>query len=372
MNILYIANARIPTEKAHGIQIIKMCEAFAVGNKLELVLPRRLNKIKDNPFSYYGVERTFKIKKLPCLDLIPFYKYLGNLGLWIESLTFFLSVFFYVIGKKVDIIYGRDSFLLLLGLFKKNIIFEAHVFSKNYFLYSLFLKKSKGIVVITQKLKDLFIERGIPSTKIFIAPDAVDLKKFNIAETQEECRRKLNLLQGEKIILYTGHLYGWKGAQVLAKTSSYLPEGVKVYFVGGTKEDIQEFKIQASNVKIVGHRPYAEIPYWLGAADILVLPNSGKEEISRHWTSPMKMFEYMAARRPIVASDLPSIREILNKENAVLIEPDNPEALARGMKEVLRSPQLSDKIVARAFQDVQEYTWEKRVEKILFFLNNSR
>jgi len=374
MNISYIANARIPTEKAHGIQIIKMCEAFALSNKLELILPRRLNQIKDNPFSYYGLERTFKIKKLFCLDLIPFHKYLGHLGLWIESLTFFFSVLFYTIGKKVDIIYGRDSFLLLLSFFKKNLVFEAHTFPKNYFLYSPFFQKLKGIVVITQKLKDLFVEQGISPLKIFIAPDGVDLEIF---ETQKECRRKFNLPQDKKIVLYTGHLYGWKGAQVLAEASAYLPENVEVCFVGGTKEDIQEFSAQGESApggknNIVGHRPYAEIPYWLKAADVLVLPNSGKEEISKHWTSPMKMFEYMAAKRPIVASDLPSIREILNEENAVLIEPDNPEALARGVKEVLQEPQLFDKIVNRAFQGVQEYTWQKRVEKILFFLNNLR
>ena len=115
---------------------------------------------------------------------------------------------------------------------------------------------------------------------------------------------------------------------------------------------------------MVGHRPHGEIPYWLKAADVLVLPNSGKEDISKYWTSPLKMFEYMASGRPIVASDLPSIREVLNGENAILVEPDNPEKLAGGIKAILQNNQLSDRISIKAVLDVQEYSWTKRVQKI--------
>ena len=73
----------------------------------------------------------------------------------------------------------------------------------------------------------------------------------------------------------------------------------------------------------------------------------------------------MAAKRPIVASDLPSIREVLNEGNAILVEPDNPKALAQCIKKALTSDDVSQK----AFEDVQEYTWDKRVKKILKFIN---
>ena len=367
----------MPTEKAHGIQIIKMCETFVqVGNEVELIIPQRFNWIKEDPFEYYGIERNFKIKKLPCVDLIPLDRHIGHLGFWIESATFNFFVFPYIFFKKADIIYTRDKFFLPLILFKKNLVFEAHTFSKNYFLYSPFLKKLKRIIVITQKLKDLFVERGIGTDKILVIPDAVDLEKFDIKETQEECRKKLNLPLNKKIVLYTGHLYLWKGVDTLAQASRYLPEEVMLYFVGGTEKDIENFKLQVrsyelQNVLVVGHRPYGEIPYWLKAADVLVLPNSGKEEISKHWTSPIKMFEYMASKRPIVASDLPSIREILNAENSVLVKPDNPEVLAQGIKKVLQNPELSAKILTYAFQDVQNYTWQKRIENILKFIKQA-
>jgi GxxExxY protein len=375
---------------------------------VELIIPRRFNWIKENPFDYYGIEtiddhglnqwksvvlnpreselinhsrksvvlnprksEPFKITRLPCLDLISLDKYLGNLGLWIESFTFLISAFFYLLFKKADFFYTRDKEILLLTLIKKNFIYEAHGFPQNYFLYSPFFKKLKGIVVITQKLKELFVEKGIPENKILVAPDGVDLEEFDIKETKEECRGKLDLPLDKKIVLYTGHLYEWKGVDTLAKASQYLPGDVEIYFVGGTKEDVEKFKVRCSNVRnirIVGHRSHSEIPYWLKAADVLVLPNTAKEDISKYWTSPMKMFEYMASKRPIVASDLPSIREILNENNSILVEPDNLQALANGIKKILQNPEIADKISNQAFQDVQQYTWEKRAKKILEFL----
>ena len=370
--IIYIANVRIPTEKAHGIQIMKMCESFALSNpgNVELIVPNRFNPIKEDAFAYYRVKKNFKITKIPCFDLIPLDKYLGRVSLWIQALSFSFFVFPYLFFKKADIIYTRNKFLLFLCFFKKKIIFEAHVFPKNYSLYSLFFKKIKGMVVITKKLKDLFRKAGILEHKILVAPDAVDLEKFDLKENREECRKRLNLSFDKKIVLYAGHLYKWKGADVLAQVSEYLPRDVSIYFVGGTDKDIKEFKNKNSKfkVQVVGHRPHSEIPYWLKAADILVLPNTAEENISKYWTSPIKMFEYMAAKRPIIASDLPSIREILNEKNALLVNSDNSKDLARGIRKILENPELATKILTQAFKDVQGYTWQKRAKIILNFI----
>ena len=90
MKIIYLANARIPTEKAHGIQIMKMCEAFSDADaKILLLIPRRINWIKEDPFEYYGIKKNFRIKKLPTIDLIPLDFILGNLALWIQAISFF-------------------------------------------------------------------------------------------------------------------------------------------------------------------------------------------------------------------------------------------------------------------------------------------
>lgn len=365
----------MPTEKAHGIQIMKMCEAFtSADHKIELIVPFRFNHLKKDSFKYYGVRRNFKIKKIPALDLINVLKIriCQQIFFLLHYLSFSLTALIYTSFRKADVIYSRDELpLYFLSFFKNSLFWETHIFKKNFVVQRL-LRKCQGLVVITEKLKELYISNSADSEKIIVAPDGVDLQKFDIEENHEECRCRLNLPLDKKLIVYTGHLYGWKGAEILAKSARLLDQDKVIVFIGGVKQDIERFKKTYGahkNILVIGNRPHSEVPYYLKSADVLVLPNSAKEDISKFYTSPLKLFEYMASKRPIVASNLPSIREILNKNNSVLVEPDNPESLAQGIKKVLKNRDLADKISNNAEQDVQKYSWEKRVNNIITFIN---
>ena len=142
--------------------------------------------------------------------------------------------------------------------------------------------------------------------------------------------------------------------------------------MGGTDYDIQKFKQKTkylNNILIFCHKPYDQIPSLLKAADILVLPNSAKEEISNRYTSPLKLFEYMASGRPIVASSLPSITEILNSKNAVLVKPDDVRSLMEGVIKLLDDSLFGFELAKKGLEDVQDYTWQNRAVLVLNFLS---
>ena len=86
------------------------------------------------------------------------------------------------------------------------------------------------------------------------------------------------------------------------------------------------------------------------------------------YASPLKLFEYMASGRPIIASDLPALREILNDKNALFFEPGNADDLARAIKMLKQSQALGYHLSQQALSDVKEYTWDKRALKILDFI----
>ena len=104
---------------------------------------------------------------------------------------------------------------------------------------------------------------------------------------------------------------------------------------------------------------------------MLVLPNTGREVTSQKFTSPLKLFTYMASGVPIVASDLPALREVISENTAYLVTPDSPDALAQVVIEVLRDPQEAARRAQGALRAVAEYTWESRAEKILQFLQRN-
>ena len=371
MKIIYLANLRLPTEKAYGIQIAKMCEAFNdAGHEVTLIYPERQNKIKDNIFDYYGLRDSFDCNRVGVLD---FY--------WPGFLDKFAAVIKnYISAKKLvhealkykdaDIFYTRDELVdYFLSCYKKNVIFESHRFSnKRKIFYSRFKKLNLKIVAISQELKDAFIRFGYKESNILVARDGVDAALFDINLSKEESRRTCNLPQDKKIIMYSGHLFEWKGADVLAEAAYNMPDSLFV-FAGGTDRDIEKFKAkyESDNILILGRSPHSKVPSLLKAADVLVLPNRSKEIISEKYTSPLKLFEYMMSQRPIVASDLPSIREVLNDKNSILVGSDSPAELMRGIENVLSDSSLAERIAIQSYQDVKEYTWSRRAEKIIRF-----
>ena len=353
---------------------MKMCEALASqGCAVELVVPRRKRLIAEGPFSYWGIRQSFSIIELSSPDLIS-KKYIPRfVAFWIDACFFSASAFFYVRKKKnIDIIYARDREVSVLSLFLGvPMIFEVHFLPRALFLYKTLWRQLYKIITITQGLKLLLVGAGFKESRIMVLPDGVDLNVFKNLPSKAELRKELGISDDQFIVLYAGQLFPWKGVQTLVASAKKMSRESSVFIVGGTDADIQKLKGEAShNVVFVGHVLPQQVPKWLCAADVLVLPNSARFDISKYYTSPLKLFEYMASGIPIVASDLPSLREILNEQNSFFFVPDNAISLADSLITVRNNYVEAEKRAKRARDEVKCYTWERRAEHICAILRN--
>ena len=395
--LLYLANARVPSEKAHVYQIFQTVEALGrAGVDVLLAYPRRANLpgIAVDPVVYYNLRARPRLLELPVLDPVklvtldlPWLNHppLPALAFLIQSASFAVAAATLSRRSRASVVYSRDWPVLLTVAFAgvRPLVWEAHDLPESGVArraLARLLPLLAGVVVITHALRDALVDMGVPPERVCIAPDAVDLARFTALPDRVAARRALgsrgNGLADHQgpLVVYTGHLYTWKGAHTLALATRHLGDATTVAIVGGTPADLEAFRAfvateQLERVRVIGHVPPAQVPLWLAAADVLALPNSARETISARYTSPLKLFEYMASGRPIVASDLPSLREVLrHDENAWLVPPDDPRALAAGIDVLLGDTARSGRLAHTARAGVQNRTWDVRAQAIADFV----
>ncbi len=366
MNICYLANVRMPTEKAHGVQIMKMCEAFAQeGHTLYLLTTARKSPIRENAFQYYDVSPSFFVQKLWVPDTVA----RGKVGFVFESVFFGIRGVFSRAVWRADVIFGRDELPLFLVslLTRKKLIWESHTGAWGWAARRL-AHRASYVVVISQGLADFYEAKGIAKEKIIVAHDGVDLAQFAHPEEKEVSRRRLGLPLDIKIVMYIGRLDGWKGVLTLCNASAQLyarNPAALIVIIGGEDAQISVMQKEYPHILFLGFRPYREIADNQAAADVLVLPNTGLSEVSQSFTSPLKLFTYLASGRPVVCSDLPSIREVVDETCVEFCPPDDPEALARAVTKVLADEAHAHSLVIAATQRVRQYTWSARASAIL-------
>ncbi|MBI1888945.1 MAG: glycosyltransferase family 4 protein [Candidatus Spechtbacteria bacterium] len=374
MKILYISSQSIERVKAAGvIQLLYTAREFErkLGKKFFLVV----RKITDrSAMEREGISH-FKESGCPFRARIFFY-------------LFWLPLFLARHGRSEEkqVLYCLDWHVAIAAIFYKlffgyKIAVEYHDPPFRSWKDWMIAHFCDYLLPTTSAMAEYLssVSRGARK-KIAVLPNGIDMQRFAHACSQDECRNILGLPHDKKIVLYSGNIVERKGMHVLADAASFLSNSILVVFIGGTDENaimaLRERAKEKKNVLIMGYRPHEEIPYWMCASDVVVSPNSldaktFQDEAAIYWTSPMKIFEYMASRRPIVASDTPAMRELLNERNALLVPSDNPKALAEGIKKILNDTDYADRIVKQAFDEVQNYTWEKRAEKILAFLQRN-
>lgn len=374
---MYLTAGNFPSRAANTIQVAKMAAAYTrwLPHLQVVALTGPVAWLKRGQVDLtqmFGLARPLRMRYLPLLwrqteltfdqDYRPpqwFYKLAGD----------------YARLRRADLIFTRkDRTAVTTVQAKINSVLETHVLwehspllqAQPEILHSPYLR---ALVVISQPLADSFLNAGVPPEKILVEPDGVDLAQFTPAIEKIQARQHLNLKPDQPLCVYTGHLHPDRGIEDIFRAAAHLPE-IAFLFVGGWERDVEYHRSLAAaqgltNVIFRGYVPHAEVPLHLFAADMLLMPYGAKLSTANH-CSPLKMFEYLAAGRPIISSDLPILRTVLRHEqNALLISPDSPEALRDAIQGLVDSPRLAEQLAQTARRDSQQYSWDERARRIL-------
>ena len=390
MRLLYIANIRLPTEKAHGLQIMQNCEAFAdAGAEVTLWVARRWNtaalRAISDPWAHYGVKRNFRLRSLPCIDLLPLVP--GQTGLLariifsIQLITFTLVALLHALFAQADRYYSRDPLLLLaLSLIKprQTLAYEVHTRAKGragQALQRAIIRRCGSIFATTHRLADDLIALGADPQYTHVAHDGVRRERFANIPTQAQARQTLSWPADAFIVGYVGRLQTMamdKGVGLLVDALAQA-EGASIALVGGPDEMAASLRqrwlehgLPAERFLYGGQVKPDDVPLYLSAFDVCAMPFPWTEHFA-YYASPIKLFEYMASQRAIVASDLPSTAEVVaDGESALLVPPSDVDALAHALTRLRDDPDLRQRLADRAYRIVMErYTWEARALHIL-------
>lgn len=370
MKIACISTSRIPSDTANSIQVMKTCQALArLGHQVHLLVPRWPGTDAD-PWpalaSRYGLTTRFDIAWLPAV-----YHFRRN--------DFaFLSVH-RARGLGADVIYtwtGQSAVFALQRRFP--VLFEVHDMPTGrvgplWFRAFLRMRGKKRLLPITQSLyRSLSAVFGpIPPEQVVIAPNGVDLEPYEDLPAPPQARQSLGLPE-QVTVLCSGHLYAGRGADLFLKLAGRFPQASFVW-VGGRPEDVAHFKTLAErvgvgNVLFAGFVSQDRLPQYLAAADVLLMPyarfiagSSGGN--SSAICSPMKMFDYLAAGRAILSSDLPVIHEVLNDENACFAPPEDLEGWTAALARLLADELLRRRLGEQARMDAGLHTWLARAKR---------
>lgn len=351
--------------------MMKVCQALIeIGHEVNLWLPDFGGSSDWNELRrQYGLREEFTIRRL---------RVLPGLGRY----DFCLRAVLQARRWSADLLYlWPIQAAAMAGWFRMPSVLEVHDRPRGRMgprLLSGYLrsKTPRRILPISQALQHrVASETAVslePSLSV-VSPDGIDLERYEELPSPRQARSQLSLPETDTAV-YTGHLYEGRGLELILDLAGRNPT-MSFVVAGGEPDAVEHWRERARtsdllNVHFLGFIPNADLPLVQAAGDILLMPYaltiavSGGGDTSAY-ASPMKMFEYLAAGRVILSSDLPVLREVLNEENAILLPAEDPAAWQSALDEVRADPARAAALAARARQDSKEYTWVERARRAI-------
>lgn len=371
MRIVSIAAARVPSRTANSIQVMKVAQAMTeLGHEVDLLLPGPTPHVSWEDLSRrYGLRRRFSIRWLTAHPLARRYDFAAR-AVWAAR------------SVPVDLVYAWSvpaaALSARLGV---PTLLEMHAPPRGWgrLWFSSFLRApgARRVAPITYALEGILRreyagwERG-PGGPVL--PMAVDLEPYADLPSPAQARAQLGLREGITAG-YTGHLYPGRGTDLMFELAGRHPE-FQFLWVGGEEDAVEQWRKRQmdtagiSNLQIVGFVDQERLPAYQAASDILLMPyerhvgvSSGGDTAA--FASPMKMLEYLAAGRAILASDLPPIREILHEKIARLVPPEDVSAWSHALRELGEGASQRETLGRAARVEAARHTWRDRAHRAL-------
>jgi len=382
MKIAYLSSAAVPSDSANSLQVMKMCQAFAQeGHEVHLILPPTDEAQDASPGGsslprgiarQYGVTGSFPMHRVKLLPL------LGRRGLaWAEAgeAAHLSPDLVYTRGIDIAWAVAQHGFPLMLEVHHP----PTGRLAPLYFRQMLG-RRNLRLAVISRPLEDI-LRRAYPALRcrdILVVPDAVDGEQYRTLPASGRARSRLKLPARRFTAGYFGSLVAGRGVELICGLAERCP-AMDFLMLGGNIGEVESWKVRTAgmgNLRWLGHVPNADVPLYQAACDALLMPYQREVTVrgkgnTAEIMSPMKLFEYMAAGRVILSSDLSALRVMLNERNSILLPPEDAGVWADALVKIRKAPDRRKRLAARARADVRPYTWRNRVKRILEFAAGS-
>ncbi|RPA68090.1 glycosyltransferase [Cyclobacteriaceae bacterium YHN15] len=365
MKIVYLSSSNIPSKAANSINVTNMCQAFyELGNDITLITPKYPNTLEEDIYTFYGIDKEINIVRIKRNN--------SKFGL----IFYLIHVFLQLKRIHPDRVVGRCVYSCYLAtVLGFDVVFDSHRPEwEGGKIYFSFFKK----MVVSKKLVKLTLNSNALK-KIYEKNDFMNQFRFKIVVANNGARiypldQKVQL-PGKNTykVGYVGHLYKGRGIDIIIECANIL-KNVDFILVGGETKDINYWKnrVIGENAYFLGFIPPQEIFKFRNSFDILLAPyqkdvytQAGFNSVS--FMNPIKILEYMSSKKPIIASSLPAIEDILEHEtNGLLVKSDDVNEWCSQILRLISNQELSQKISEQSYKDfLNYYTWKSRAKKFL-------
>ncbi len=382
MRIAYVNHGRFPTEKAHGFQIAQVCDALThLGHDVTLLNPTFQNSVTVSAQEHYGLRHPVRSQPLEHFDAFQSPIVPGFLGFIVSMISYAKSVQAYLREHRFDVLYLRSP-LLLQAVLQSGmpVIMELHALPR--YMRRRFVRRCnqcEKIICLTVPMRDELVEWGVHAEKVMVEADGVDLRRFEHLPEVITAKKKWNLPVDRSVIGYVGSLATRetleKGVrEMLNAAAETTASPLRLFWIVGGPEKWRSIYqnyayslgLDDREVRFQGRIDAADVPSAIAACDICVYPAPKTDHpYFMRDTSPLKLFEYLAAGRPVVCADIPPVRDVVSEKSVKFFRAGDAADLARAIKDVLDHPEVASVRAEEGKRIVQEYSWEKRMRRIL-------